>query len=160
METSKKSSKLIFLIFVVIFSLNFNSCKVNDDVATFQDEMATLSEYLIENNITTTPTRTGLYYIELVEGTGEKAEDGDSITIKYTGRFLNGSIFDYGTFSFVLGNNEVISGFDEGVAFMKEGGTAQLIIPSNLAYGSTGQNAIPPYTTLLFNLEILEIDSP
>ena len=104
-----------------------------------------------------TPTRTGLYYIELVEGTGEKAEDGDSITIKYTGSFLNGSIFDYGSFSFVLGNNEVISGFDEGVAFMKEGGTAQLIIPSNLAYGSRESGPIPANSTLIFKVELLEV---
>ena len=160
MKTGKNNQILIFLIFVLIFGLSFYSCKVNDDVATFQDEMAVLNEYLLENNITTTPTNNGLYYIEILEGTGKKAENGDTVTVKYTGKLLDGSVFDNGIFSFVLGRGEVIPGFDQGIAFMKEGGKAQLIIPSNLAYGSTGQNTIPPYTTLLFNVEILKVDTP
>ncbi|MCK5220950.1 MAG: FKBP-type peptidyl-prolyl cis-trans isomerase [Candidatus Aminicenantes bacterium] len=87
-------------------------------------------------------------------------ENGDTVTVKYTGKLLDGSVFDNGIFSFILGRGEVIPGFDQGIAFMKEGGKAQLIIPSNLAYGSTGQNTIPPYTTLLFNVEILKVDTP
>lgn len=160
MQTNKKNPLFIYLISILIFSLNFYSCKVNEDVVTFQDEMEILTQYLLDNNITIAPTNTGLYYIELSEGTGNQAEQGDSVKVQYTGRFLDGSVFDNGTYSFVLGQGEAISGFDQGVALMKEGGIAKLIIPSNLAYGSTGQNAIPPFTTLLFNIELLEVEKP
>ena len=141
MQTCKKNQIIIYLMFILFISLNFYSCKVNEDVVTFQDELDILNKYLLDNNITTIPTNSGLYYIELLEGSGEDADDGDTVTVKYTGKFLNGLLFDSGTFSFTVGKGEVISGFDKGIAFMKEGGKARLIIPSNLAYGSTGQNA-------------------
>jgi len=160
METSKKSQITIYLVFIIIIGLNFYSCKVNEDVVTFQDELDILKEYLLDNNITTVPTNNGLYYIEILEGSGEEADNGDAVTVKYTGKLLDGSVFDSGIFSFTIGKGEVISGFDKGITFMKEGGKAQLIIPSNFAYGSMGQNEIPPFTTLLFDIELLEVKKP
>ncbi len=160
MGTSRKSQITIYLVFIMIIILNFYSCKVSEDVVTFQEELDILNQYLTDNNITTVPTNNGLYYIEILEGTGEEAEDGDTVKVKYTGKFLSGSVFDSGTFSFTIGKGEVITGFDQGIDIMKESGKAQLIIPSNLAYGSMGQNEIPPYTTLIFDIELLEVKKP
>ncbi len=145
------------LILFVFISLSFISCKKNDDVDSFSEEMELLNEYIQTNNINVSPTASGLYYIELQAGTGDFAKTGDFVTVKYTGKLLNGNIFDSGTYSFTLGRGTVIAGWDEGVAMMKKGGKAQLIIPSTIGYGAYGSGAIAPYTTLIFNVELLDI---
>lgn len=140
----------------ILIGIGFFSCKINDE-NSFKKEMEILADYIKTNNITVLPSASGLYYIEIKEGTGEKARTGDSVTVKYTGKLLDGTVFDSGTFTFVLGKRTVIKGWDEGIAMMKKGGLAQLIIPSNLAYGANGSGPIQPYTTLLFSVELLEI---
>jgi FKBP-type peptidyl-prolyl cis-trans isomerase len=77
--------------------------------------------------------------------------------VKYTGSYTDGTIFDSGTFSFKLGFGQVITGMDEGIALMKEGGKATLIIPSDLAYRSNGSGDIPGYTPLVFAVELLDV---
>jgi len=123
----------------------------------YEDEMAALNDYLIANNISQEPTYSGLYYIETERGSGPDAEGGDRVRVKYKGTFLDGSVFDSGTFIFTLGYGEVIRGWDEGINYMKEGGKAILIIPSDLAYGASGQGSIKGYTTLRFEVELLNI---
>jgi hypothetical protein len=109
----------------------------------------------------------GLKYIDKLVGTGVSPNSGQTATVNYTGSLLNGSIFDSSLnpgrtpFSFKVGANpkQVIEGFDEGVASMKVGGKRLLIIPSNLGYGATGSGAsIPPNSTLIFDLELLEVN--
>lgn len=120
-------------------------------------EMDLLQEYLIENDITTEPTSSGIYYIETLIGTGPEASGGDQCEVKYKGTFLDGEEFDSGVHTFPLGYGRVISGWDEGINYMREGGKATLIIPSTMAYGEYGQNSIPGYTTLIFEVELLSI---
>ena len=118
--------------------------------------------YLEAENITVEPTESGLYYIETEEGVGTQAVAGNVVQVHYEGRFLNGQIFDSswerGTpIEFILGEGQVIKEWDEGIALMKEGGKARLVIPSNLAYGSYGSGIIPSYTTTVFDVELIEI---
>ncbi len=125
-------------------------------------EESLLKRYLLHGNIKVKPTADGLYYIETKKGTGEKPQPGDMITVNYTGTFIDGKPFDSSLergepFSFKFGVGDVIPGWDEGIAMMRKGGKAQLIIPSNLAYGSKGQGPIPPYSTLIFDIELLDI---
>jgi FKBP-type peptidyl-prolyl cis-trans isomerase len=147
---------LKIIILFIITGIGFVSCKTTEE-NSFEKEMEILNDYLKTNNITVAPTASGLYYIELREGTGEKANAGDTVTVKYIGKLLNGTVFDSGTFTFILGKGTVIKGWDEGIAMMRKGGVAQLIIPSNLAYGANGAGTIQPYTTLLFSVELLDI---
>jgi len=88
-------------------------------------------------------------------------QQGDSVFVHYTGRLVDSTIFDTSTggdpFSFTLGAGYVIPGWDEGIAYMKEGGKATLIIPSVLGYGSSGKNSIPPYSTLVFDVELVDV---
>jgi FKBP-type peptidyl-prolyl cis-trans isomerase len=103
----------------------------------------------------------GLKYQDVKVGTGAVAKDGDTVSVQYTGYLLDGTVFDSslktGTpFSFQLGGHQVIQGWDQGVAGMKEGGQRKLIIPSDLAYGPGGQGPIPPNATLVFDVELLK----
>jgi FKBP-type peptidyl-prolyl cis-trans isomerase len=95
-------------------------------------------------------------------GTGKEATAGKSVTVHYTGRLTDGTVFDSSVdknqpFSFPLGGGQVIAGWDQGVAGMKVGGKRKLTIPPDLGYGSSGKGEIPPNATLLFEVELLEV---
>ena len=100
---------------------------------------------------------------KLVEGNGASPKQGQSVTVHYTGCFMDGKKFDSSVdrgdpFSFVLGAGQVISGWDVGVATMRVGDKVKLTIPPDLAYGPDGYpGAIPPNSTLVFEVELLAI---
>jgi FKBP-type peptidyl-prolyl cis-trans isomerase len=110
---------------------------------------------------TTTPT--GLRFIEIEEGTGDLPQTGDVVSAHYTGWLeSDGTKFDSSVdrdqpFSFSIGTGAVIAGWDEGLATMNVGGKRRLIIPPELAYGEQGRPAIPPNSTLIFDVELLAI---
>jgi len=109
-----------------------------------------------------TTTDSGLRYRIFKEGTGPKPEKGDKVKVHYTGKLTDGTVFDSskdrGPFEFKVGTGQVISGWDEGVIDMQVGEVRELVIPPNLGYGSRGAgNLIPPDSTLVFEVEMLEI---
>lgn len=97
-----------------------------------------------------------------VEGRGATAAVGDTVRVHYTGRLENGTVFDTSLgkqpYAFVLGRGDVIPGWELGIAGMKVGGKRVLIVPSDLAYGRAGFNTIPPYATLIFNVELVGVE--
>ncbi|MEI6887729.1 MAG: FKBP-type peptidyl-prolyl cis-trans isomerase [Bacteroidales bacterium] len=126
------------------------------------EEAASLGKYLKEKNITAKPTASGIYYIERVKGTGTKAAAGKVVKVHYTGTLLNGTKFDSSRdknqpYEFTLGQGQVIKGWDEGIELMNVGGKATLIIPSNMAYGERDKGTIPPYSTLVFEVELMDV---
>lgn len=128
-----------------------------------EEEQKMLNDYLRITNVQVEPTMSGLYYIELEAGKGKQAVPGKKVTVHYTGKFVDGKIFDSSLkrnepFTFTLGANQVIAGWDEGIAKMKEGGKAQLIIPSMLAYEDKGKGPVPPFSTLIFEIELLHVE--
>jgi FKBP-type peptidyl-prolyl cis-trans isomerase len=126
------------------------------------DEGVSRAAYLKAKGITAQPTASGLYYVEKVKGTGAKAAAGKKVKVHYTGTLLDGTKFDSSRdrnqpYEFTLGNSEVIKGWDEGIAMMNVGGKAILIVPSALGYGERGNGQIPPYATLVFEVELVEV---
>jgi FKBP-type peptidyl-prolyl cis-trans isomerase len=161
----KPKSKLIFDIKLVeIFSYDkFLENQKNSQVVNAESEKSMLEIYLKNSNITAKPEASGLYYIEYVAGKGNFPEKGQKVTVHYTGSFLSGEVFDSSlergeTFTFEFGADEVIQGMEEGIGKMKSGGKAILIIPSNLAYGSQQYKMIPPFSTLVFEIELININ--
>ncbi len=101
--------------------------------------------------------------IEIMEeGEGKTVQEGDTAYVYYKGTFLNGSVFDSNIggnpFSFTLGEGRVIEGWEKGVEGMKEGEKRRLVIAPHLAYGERGMGIIPPDSTLVFEIELLEIE--
>jgi peptidylprolyl isomerase len=99
----------------------------------------------------------------LKEGTGEEAKNNDKVTVHYTGTLENGTKFDSSLdrgdpFVFTLGVGDVIKGWDQGVLGMKIGEKRKLTIPSELGYGPRDVGLIPPNSTLIFEVELLEIE--
>lgn len=118
-----------------------------------------LQENLKNENVKV--TESGLQYVVEKEGTGESPAATDEVTVHYTGKLLDGTVFDSSVSrgepaTFPL--NRVIPGWTEGVQLMKEGAKYTFFIPSDLAYGPQGvPNAIPPHSTLIFDVELIKV---
>jgi FKBP-type peptidyl-prolyl cis-trans isomerase FkpA len=131
-------------------------------------EKVILQQYIREEKLDVDPLPSGIYYLNLIPGTGKKVEQGDTITVNYEGRFLNGKFFDstvkrHQPFQFVYGTEwQVIKGLEEAIGIMREGEKSLFILPSELGFGNQGSsnNFIPPFTSLIFEVEILKVSSP
>lgn len=121
---------------------------------------AFLSENKTKEGVLTTPS--GLQYVVDKEGTGAQPSATDEVTVHYTGKLLDGTVFDSSVnrgepATFPL--NQVIPGWTEGVQLMKEGAKYTFFIPSDLAYGPHGiPNVIPPHSTLIFDVELIKVN--
>ncbi len=117
-------------------------------------------------NQDTVTTESGLKYIVLENGNGEHAVNNKAVEVNYTGYLPDGKVFDSSfkrkePIEFVLGEGQVIKGWDEGIALMNVGDKYRLIIPPDLAYGDKGAgDAIPPNSTLIFDVELLSVSEP
>ena len=110
-----------------------------------------------------TRTSSGLYYRDIVVGTGALAGLGSSVSVRYSGAFVNGVVFDSGgatrdPIGFTIGANDVVPGFEEGTFGMRVGGKRQVIIPPHLGYGSRPYGSIPGNSILVFTLELLSVN--
>ncbi len=111
-------------------------------------------------NVTTTAD--GLQVEDQVVGTGKEAASGDTVTVNYLGTLENGTKFDSSydrnqPFTTQIGVGQVIKGWDEGIVGMKVGGKRKLTIPASLGYGSQDMGSIPPNSTLIFEVELLDV---
>ena len=122
-----------------------------------------LTEYLAKNKINVEPTASGLYYVMTQEGNGEKPEVGQMVQVHYTGKLLDGTVFDSSVergepISIPIGVGQVIPGWDEGIMLMSKGEKGVLYIPYYLAYGDRqAGDKITPYSNLMFEVELVDI---
>lgn len=127
-------------------------------------EDSIIQKYLADNKITVKPTESGLYMDVKVKGKGVKIKKGDNVEVNYKGMFTDGRIFDASdrheqAFVFPAGVGQVIPAWDEALLNMTVGTRAILVCPSKLAYGERGNQGIPPYSPLVFELEVIGIKS-
>lgn len=109
-------------------------------------------------------TQSGLRYEDIVVGTGPSPQSGQEVTVHYTGTLEDGTKFDSSLdrgqpFKFNIGVGRVIKGWDEGVMTMKVGGKRKLVIPPQLGYGPRRAGPIPPNSILVFEVELLDVQS-
>ena len=134
-----------------------------DSGEQIKDNLTLGREFLEENakNDSVVQTESGLQYMVLKEGTGAKPGPTDNVTVHYTGRLLDGTVFDSSVdgepATFPL--NRVIPGWTEGLQLMSEGAKYRLFIPSELAYGENGAgDKILPNSTLIFDVELIKVE--
>jgi FKBP-type peptidyl-prolyl cis-trans isomerase FkpA len=126
------------------------------------EETEKINAYVVANNITVPKLISGAYYIETLKGKGRQANSGNVVEIRYTGKFLDGKVFDSNInkpkpWSFKIGSDEAIDGISEALQRMHVGGKATAIIPSTSAYGERGYGPVPPYTPLVFDIELVKV---
>jgi len=131
-----------------------------NDPESFENDQ--ISQYLADQGITDPfITASGLYYIESQAGEGDLIKDGDEAKVWYTGSFLDGRVFDSNvgneTMSVTLPATLFIPGWGEAIKLMRNGTRAKVIIPYDLAFGESGRGSIPPYMTLVFDIEIDDV---
>ncbi|MCC7051333.1 MAG: FKBP-type peptidyl-prolyl cis-trans isomerase [Bacteroidia bacterium] len=111
----------------------------------------------------TIKTQSGLQYVITKSNpNGKVPKAGDKVVVHYTGKLTNDTVFDSSVnrgqpFSFVLGKGQVIKGWDEGIALLKSGEKAVLTIPAELGYGARAAGSIPPNSTLIFDVELIDV---
>ena len=135
----------------------------------FPEQTATaakeLADYLAKNKIEAVPTASGLIYVVTEPGNGEKPQVGKPVTMHYTGKLLDGTVFDSSVerdqpFTFALGVGQVIPGWDEGVQLMSKGEKGVLYIPYYLAYGDRqAGEKIAPFSNLMFEVELIDFET-
>lgn len=125
-------------------------------------EADSIRDYIARNKIKVEPTPEGIYIVTTRKGTGAQPQPMQDVTVHYTGKFLDGSVFDSSVdrgepFTFTLGARQVIPGWEVAVSKMHVGEKATVIIPSDFAYGERGNYAIPPFSPLVFDIELLRV---
>jgi len=154
-------SRLLLLLSPVVFTACLNG---SESITTNQGtpiDCATLATGLDAAASTLTPL-SGIQYRDQLVGTGATVVSGAQVAVHYSGCLTSGVKFDENNnadpaLTFTTGQTppQVIKGFDIGVVGMKVGGRRQLVIPDSLAYGATGQGAIPPNATLVFTVDMV-----
>ncbi|HUX97762.1 MAG TPA: FKBP-type peptidyl-prolyl cis-trans isomerase [Bacteroidales bacterium] len=153
----------IWILSALLIMIGLVSCnKTNEFEAAEQQEIL---DYLDRNSTLNFELKpSGLYYLELVKGTGRNLVKFDTVFVRYTGKFLDGRVFDtnVGTTSpmeVIVGTPGIIMGFNEGLTYMAQGGKSWFLIPSSLGYGSMGNyyGGIGGYTPLLFEVQVVDV---
>jgi len=164
----KKTMKTILLSLSVLGFITLQSCLNNNDIPsrtpeTEQKEIKEAIQQLTSKGYNVDTTNLGVYYImtKFAPDSLPLPQAGDTCSMIYTGFFLDGIIFDASyyhyadsTWEFKYLETNLIAGFNDGIALLRKGAAAEIIVPSNLAYGATGTNSIPPYTPLVFSLKM------
>ncbi|MBT3383939.1 MAG: hypothetical protein HN778_20955 [Prolixibacteraceae bacterium] len=165
-----KFKSFLNLVLGLLIAALISSCLPDNEVVddpTAGEELILLNNYLnnlLSEGIDIDTTELGVYYIIIDEGAGDFPKAGDTLQVGYDGYFIDGFLFDSsenlqedGTYEFELGNPPLIPGWEDGMKVINKEAKVQLIIPSNLAYGSSGSGVIPAFNTLIFVVKMIDI---
>lgn len=144
---------------------DYDAAKANEAAGQIAIDDQILQQYIKDKGLTAQKTADGLYYVTEKQGDGAKVEMNKKVTVNYTGKLTNGTMFDSSLnpgrtpFEFTIGQHQVIAGWDEGIALFNVGGKGTLLIPSALGYGARGAGGtIGPNAVLIFDIEVLKVD--
>lgn len=149
-----------------ILTFDIEVIKRSDPVQQAATDDKLIQAYIGKNNIKATKTPSGLYIMITNKGLGPNAIRGKKVTVNYTGKLLDGIVFDSNIdpafkhaqpYTLMVGRGQVIKGWDEALQLMNLGSKATIIIPSTLAYGPEGANGIPPNAVLVYDVEMTAV---
>jgi FKBP-type peptidyl-prolyl cis-trans isomerase FkpA len=162
-----------------VFQTEITDYIKNQGLAFKKREPELIKNYIADKKLTVKTTADSLNYVITQQGTGPNAAVGDTAVVNYTGKLLNGKVFDtsvkeeavkgkmpvdafrqYKPIHIPVGQKRVIPGWDEGLQLLNKGSKAIFIVPSNLAYGERGISIIGPFTPLVFEIELVDIIKP
>lgn len=153
--------KYILSGFVSLLLFSVPACIKNSDTCkakTIQSEDAAMQAYATSNGMTVTRHPSGMYYEIVNAGSGVTPTPSSRISVKYTGKLLNGTIFDVATTATApYPISGFIAGWQVGIPLINKGGTIRLIIPSLLAYGCQANGIIPANSILFFEVELVDV---
>lgn len=145
----------------------YSPIQMDFSIEKLWNEEEQIENYLLDNKYTATKTSTGLrYLVTNAVPAAEALKAGQTVTVKYTGKLLYfpgildatnklTTTFDSGSFSFVLGSNSTVAGFDEGVGKLKVGEKGIVVFPSSLGYKDVAQGSIPAKSPMAFEIEVV-----
>ncbi len=134
-----------------------------ENAKRLQEEPMKIAKYVDDNKISIEPKESGLYYIETQIGTGESVKNGDMVIVHYSIYNIDGQLiessYDYNQpIPFVFGQKQMIPGIEEAVGYMKVGGKARIIVPSQLGFGNIKiDENLPANSTLVIDLELVDL---
>ena len=158
------SAKIVsFFCMILIVSVLY-SCSIEIYTTRKFSADSEIISYLNNNGYDVSPDSLGLVYIPLKQGNNVYPEKDDVVAFHYVGYYLNGDVFDssYGKsrpLIVKLGDNQLIKGLEYSLLKMDKGSKSKVIIPFYMAYGNMENGPVPPYSNLIFELELIDIDT-
>ena len=161
-----------------VFKQKVNTYLKKENEGYKKEEPTLIAKYIADNKLNVTKTADSLYYEIIEQGTGPKIVAGDTAIVNYTGKRINGMIFDtsvkdeakqakmvdltrrYAPVKIPVGQKRVIAGWEEVLLLLNKGTKVLFILPSKLAYGASGVSSIGPYTPLVFSVEVMDVIKP
>lgn len=151
-------TRILLALFLVVGA--FSSCRkeLSPEKQSEKDDKI-IVDFISKNSIIATKHSSGVYYQIISEGSGARPTLTNEVTVNYTGKLLNGNVFDQSSapIKFVL--NRLIVGWQIGIPLIKKGGNIRLIVPSALAYGNNSPGAgIPKNSVLDFTIDLIDVN--
>lgn len=160
LHQSLSMKKLFFSVIVSLFLVAGSGCLKDNSCSprTVESERATMASFATANGLTVTEHSSGLQYQIISAGAGATPTLSSTVSVRYTGKLMNGTIFDSATgtpVTFPL--SQVIPGWQLAVPLIQEGGLIRILVPSSLAYGCTGAGTIPGNSVLYFEIQLVDV---
>lgn len=156
--------KILPYLIVVLIAVSLHSCSIESYSTKKFNANNEILSYLNDNGHIVVPDSLGLVYIPLKQGNGVFPKDNDVVAFHYVGYYLNGEVFDSSydksrPLIVQLGDNQLIKGLEYSLLKMDKGAKSKVIIPFYLAYDNMVNGPVPPYSNLIFELELIDIDT-
>lgn len=156
--------KILPYLIMVLIAISLHSCTIESYSTKKFNANNEILSYLKDNGHIVSPDSLGLVYIPLKQGNNVFPKGNDVVAFHYVGYYLNGEIFDSSydksrPLIVQLGDNQLIKGLEYSLLKMDKGAKSKVIIPFYLAYDNMVNGPVPPYSNLIFELELIDIDT-
>jgi FKBP-type peptidyl-prolyl cis-trans isomerase FkpA len=159
-QTIKEMRKSVSAVFISCLIIALSGC-VKDEGCTEKtaaSEQGAMTTFATTNGFVTQSHSSGIQYQITNPGNPSIVPTiSSTVKVKYTGKYMNGTIFDSNATGVDIPLSNVIAGWQIGIPFIGKGGSIKLLIPSSLAYGCAGRNPIPSYSVLYFEVELIDV---